>query len=475
MKNLVRIAAIAPTLFLLAFCSRGGNEGSFFSGAFGGGGGGAGGGSTSLPVVAEDIKRDTISAFIVTTSTLNAYNQIDVLSQSSGRVVQIFAEEGDEVEQGSLLAALDQSSAQLDLVEAQAHYDNTKRIFERIENLFKANDVSSDEYASQEYQLELRSIQREEARIKLANTEIRSPIEGVVTARNIAVGTSVSNNQRTFSIADFDPMIAIIHVPEREIESIKAGQSAMILPDAVDEDFEGVVSLISPVVNPSSGTVKVTIEVRDESARLKPGMFVAVKVPTETRPNVLVIPKKSVVVERDQNIVYVMDSGVARRVQVDLGLAFEEVVEVRGGLNDGDKVITVGQEAVRDQQPVRIAGEPVPETAPQTTGEGTGSTAGAAGAAAGGATAQRSAGGQQAGGGRPGGGGGGFDLSQMSDEQREGFEQRILNNPQVKEAYDAALKEDPDLAKDKEKRLKFFTEQMEKLRESGGFGGGGRR
>ena len=459
MKILIKTVVILVATLSLVFCNRGDDQSSIFSSFFGGAAAGATGGATALPVVAEDVKRQTISAYIYTTATLNANNQVDVIAQSSGRVDEVLAEEGDRVEAGDLLAKLDQSSALLDLSSAQAHYDNTKRIFERTEKLAQTNDVSSEEYANQKYQFELRRIQLVEARNRLANTEIRSPIDGVVTQRNIAVGASVSNNQRAFGVGDFDPLIAYIYIPEREIESVRPGQRATVIPDAVDEEFAGRVALISPVVNPASGTVKVTIEVTDDKSRLKPGMFAAVRVPTETRPNVLVVPKKSVVVERDQSIVYIMADGIAARVQVELGLTHDDVVEVRSGLNDGDKVITVGQEAVRDQQAVRIAGAPVPEAVPQAAGAAAGGETRASGAAGGAAQDQRPA------------GGGGFDLSQMPDAQREQMEQRMLVNPQVKEAYETALKEDPGLEKDKDKRVKFFTEQIAKLRESGGFGG----
>ena len=151
MKNLLKGIVVLTAVFLLAYCNRGsGNTG--FTSFFGGAGGGAAGGAASLPVVAEDVRRETISAYIITTATLDADSQIDVLAQISGKVVRVFAEEGDLVEAGSLLARLDQSAAELDLSEVQAHYDNARRIFERTEKLVKTNDVSSEEFANQKYQ-----------------------------------------------------------------------------------------------------------------------------------------------------------------------------------------------------------------------------------------------------------------------------------------------------------------------------------
>ena len=199
------------------------------------------------------------------------------------------------------------------------------------------------------------------------------------------------------------------------------------------------------MVDAESGTVKVTVELAG-AGTLVPGSFVTVQVPTETRANALVVPKRAILLERDQSIVYRVQEGVAVRTPVTVGLSAQDTVEITGGLSVGDAVVTVGHESLRDGAPVRTAGEPVPQAA--------------------------AAGGGAGGGGF--GGGGGFSLAQIPEQRRQALVERLLANPQVKEAYDAKLKEDPDLEKDQDKRLAFFQEQLQAI---GGpqalFGGGG--
>ena len=172
--------------------------------------------------------------------------------------------------------------------------------------------------------------------------------------------------------------------------------------------------------------------------------------PTETRPNAVVVPKRAILLERDQSIVYRVQEGVAMRTPVAVGLSAQDLVEITSGLSVGDAVVTVGHESLRDGAPVRAAGEPLPESA-------------TAGAPAGGP-----------------GGGGGFDLAQLPAERRDALFERLLQNAEFKKAYDAKLQEDPALERDEDKKLAFLQEQITAMGGmraifAGGAGGGARQ
>ncbi|MGQ9632270.1 MAG: efflux RND transporter periplasmic adaptor subunit [bacterium] len=407
---------------------------------------------TSLPVRVEPAVRKTISEYIMTNATLEAERQIDVLAKVSGLISQILVEEGDKVSAGDILARLDQRDVQLEVKQAEARFENDRRIFEQTSELMKRNAVSKEEYERQKYQLEVSRVQLEAAKIKLEHTEIRSPIDGIITDRYIDLGDTVGSGQKAFSVGDFDPLLAKIHIPEREIGKVKVGQSVNITAEsAPGEEFEGVVSRISPIVDPGSGTIKMTVEISRSKNILKPGMFVSVRLPTETHPNALVVPKKALVLEREQEVVFVVKGGVARRTPVKLGFSDGNFVEVLGGVEEGDNIITVGQEGLRDGASVRPVGEVVAgERAPAQP------------------EAASPSGGPRVGGSGPSGGG--FDMSQLPPERRKALEDRMLGNPQVKSEYEKRLKADPELATDPQKRAEFFAEMMSKL----GGGGGGR-
>jgi membrane fusion protein (multidrug efflux system) len=466
--------------------------------------GGFGGGSSALPVVTETVRIGTVSNFLVATTTLSAEKALDVVSRAAGPVATVLVEEGDAVTAGELLATIEADDASLALREAQTHFDNSRRSYDRTVSLAERNAVSNEDVEKQRYDLEIREYALLRAQQQLQNTQIRSPIDGVVATRNAQAGANISANTALFRVVDLDRLLAVIHIPEVSRSQLRPGQQVTVSTEG-GIDARGLVALISPVVDATSGTVKVTITVPGRRGLL-PGIFVTVRVPVETHTDVMVIPKRAVLIERDQNVVYRLSAGggggegegasAAVRSPVELGLAAGDVVEIVAGLTAGDRVVIVGQESLRDGMVIREAGEPVDlavansadgadgaiptsaaaDSASVTAAPGDAGERGQARGEAGAATAgSASAAAGQSGRAR-GGGGGGFniDFSEMPEEQRLQFEARLLENDQVKAAYDKQLEEDPELAGDVAKRATFFSKQLEEI---GGpralFAGGG--
>ena len=468
---------LAATTVLLA-CGNG--EQVARPGAFGGFGAG-GGVTTALPVVTVPVAIGTVSSFLVATTTLSAERAVDVSAGASGPVATVLVEEGDSVVAGDLLASIESNDALLSLREAQTHYDNSKRSYDRTATLAARNVASSDDVEQQRYDLEIREFALLRAQQQLEDTQIRAPIDGVVALRSVQPGTNVSANTTLFSVVDLDPLLAIVHVPEVSRSQVRVGQAVTVSTEG-GIDASGVVQRISPVVDAGSGTVKVTV-VLSGRLELLPGMFVTVRVPVLIHTNVMVIPKRAVLIERNQNVVYRVGESEALRSPVELGLSSGDVVEVLSGLSRGDRIVTVGQESLRDGMAVREAGEPVALAADADSATGDSNAApvtrGGGGAAGSAANVGRAGQGGEARGGRFGGfGGGNFDLSQMPEQQRLQIEQRLLENEQVKAAYEKQLQEDPELENDADKRADFFTKQLEEIggpralfAAGGGFGG----
>ena len=404
----------------------------------------------ALPVVVESVKRSDISSFLSATTTLSAERSLDIVSSSSGTVVKVTAKEGDRVGVGDILVVLDSRNALLSLEEAKAHYDNAERIFQRTSAL--GSTVSSEELEDDRYQLKLRKISLEKARDNLAKMEIKAPIDGLVVERTVDTGTIISANSRLFKIIDKEPLLAIIHVPYGDQSSIKINQEVIIDSD-IDIKGLGKVVQKNPLVDASSGTVKVTIELESQLSRIAlPGMFVQIKIPIKTSTNALVIPKRAVLIEDDESIVYQVLNGKAIMTSISLGLSADDVVEVTEGLSYGMEIVVVGQESLRDGAFVRMSGDSISKDEPlsEETQENSQSSRGR--------------------------GDSNFSLSNLPPERREAMIERILNNDKIMESYQKELKSNPDLATNDKKRLKFFEE---KINELGGpraiFGSQGRR
>ena len=311
--------------------------------------------SAAIPVQVADVKRGDISLSLMQTTTIEAIRQVDILAKVSGQVISIPVEEGDRVKRGDLLAELNEAEIQIEFMKTKVSMETDKAMLERAQNMLEKNLIAEENYETTRLQYESSKAAHEAARLQLEYTKIRAPFNGVVTARNIELGQRVNVNQSLFLVADFDPLRAKIYVPEKDIGRIYEGQEAKITVEAEPEiEFSGVVKMISPIVDPASGTSKVTIDIVDDNRKLKPGMFASVFIITETHNNALIIPKKALILESDLDQVYIYKDGNAHKVNLSVGFTSGDDLEVLSGLQEGDLVVTAGQDGLREGLPIRI-------------------------------------------------------------------------------------------------------------------------
>ena len=316
------------------------------------------GGQAAIPVRAAPVQRGDIAAYIQTHARLEAERWVNVVARAAGLVTQLRAEEGDRVEEGEVLVRLDKEELALRMEQVEVALAQARTVYERTKTLHQRALVSEEELEAARHQLDNAKVDLKEARLNLDYADIRAPISGVVMLRSVEKGDMVRLNQEIFAVADMEPLLARIHIPEKRMHQIRHGQEARIIIDSLPEKpFTGTVRMISPRVDPQSGTVKVTLEIPAADGLLKPGMFASVQIVTARHLQALIIPKKALILETDEDDVFTLNEGVARRVRIELGFTEGDQIEALDGLAEGDQVITVGQEGLKDGQAVRIAGQ----------------------------------------------------------------------------------------------------------------------
>ncbi|MBT8399080.1 MAG: efflux RND transporter periplasmic adaptor subunit [Rhodothermia bacterium] len=313
---------------------------------------------TAVPVEVSTVIRGDISAHLVGTATLEAEDEATVVAKSGGIVAQLFVEEGGYVRIGQKLAQLEDDRLSLELERAEASLQKLQREYARNEELHEKQLVSTEEYERVRSEYEAQKAARDLAQLSLQHTTVVAPISGVVSERMIKVGNMVQAFEPTFRITDFDPLLAVMHVPERELQKLKVGQRASVRVDAFpDEQFTGRILRISPVLDPATGTFKVTVEVRDRSRRLKPGMFTRIRIVHDTHTGTLLVPKVAVVAEDMASSVFVVRDSMSFRQEVVTGYEDDKYVEVSEGIEEGATVITTGQTNLKDSSLVEIISE----------------------------------------------------------------------------------------------------------------------
>jgi membrane fusion protein (multidrug efflux system) len=308
-----------------------------------------------VPVEVAAVTKGTISAYFTGTATIGAEEETGVVAKVGGVVKEILVEEGQYVKAGDVLARLDDEKIAVQLSQAKAALDKLKNSYERNVDLHKQSLISTEMFQQSKYDYESQKAAYDLAELEFKYTAIRTPISGVVAERLIKVGNMVLPNQSVFRVAGLDPLIAILYVPERQLGKLRPGLAAQLLVDASSTDpFTGRIKRISPVIDPATGTVKVTVEVRDPSRRLRPGMFARINIIYDVHRNVLTAPKDAIITEDRENAVFVVRDSVAYRQIVTTGYVNTTAIEVLTGLQPGDTIVTTGKASLKDSARVQI-------------------------------------------------------------------------------------------------------------------------
>jgi len=310
----------------------------------------------AIPVEAATVSSGDMAAFYTGTASLEADLQSVVVSQITGVVLEILAEEGDFVEAGQVLARVETDRYRLAVAQANATLKRLETDFRRKKELFEKKLVSAEDFerVSAEYQAQKAAY--DIASLELEYTNIRAPISGFISERMVRAGNLVELHQPVYRVTGYDPLLAVLHVPEHELRVLKKGLEVSVALDAwPGELFSGEIIRISPVIDPDSGTFRVTAKINDRDQMLKPGLFGRVEILYDLHRDVPVIPRSAVITEDERSHVFVVDvDGSASRRGVQLGYERAGLIEVRDGVTAGETVVTAGKGSLSDGVKVEV-------------------------------------------------------------------------------------------------------------------------
>ena len=342
------------------------------------------------PVAVEVFKvaASTVSEGIDVVGSLSAKFGTDVKSEYTGIVAEVYVTEWVRVAKGTPLARLDAREADLVLSKAQMAVDVAKanllqaevaanranREYERLLKLKEAGLVTQQalddgltekEAAAARIATATAQIKAAEEEVRYTQTRlskgiIRSPMDGVVSLRNVNVGDFVGEmgGKPMFRIVDNGVLDLTVNVPSGEMGSVHVGQPLTFSTDALPgKTFSGKVKFINPAVNEADRSVKVVAEVQNVDEQLKGGLFAKGRIMTGTRAGVLKVPQTALLtwdVPAKKAEVFVVDGDTARRQTVRTGNVAGDQVEIPSGLTPGQQVITRGGFNVKDGNKVNV-------------------------------------------------------------------------------------------------------------------------
>lgn len=339
--------------------------------------------AAAIPVEVATVRRAPIAASYTGTANLEPENQAQVVAKTSGVLLKLLVEEGDAVRQGQVLARLDPERPRLELARAAASLKRLENDYKRAQDLFAAKLISSEAHDKIRYDLDTQKAVYDLAKLELSYTDIVAPIGGVISQRSVKEGNLVQLHQSVFRIDDFDPLLAVLSVPEKELAILKPGLPVDMVVDALPgQAFKGSIDRISPVVDAKTGTYAVTAAFRDAQGLLKSGMFGRLSIVYDRRVDALVIPREALIEEDGESAVFVVDAKplppapqpaggmrgnqpggtpekqapayLVKRRAVKTGYVENDAIEIRDGLKESERVVTVGRAALRDGSKVQV-------------------------------------------------------------------------------------------------------------------------
>jgi len=385
MRKAIVIVALITAILGGTWYYRSGEKSGTTAAASGPGGAGAPGagmmgrgGRTPMTIDTAPATRREVVDYIMVVGNLVGDATVDVVPRVAGRIEALNVKLGDRVAKGQQVAKIEDRELREQINQAQANLEVNKANVLQRENDLKVQETVLNrtktsfesgltakqnlEDAEARYNAATSAVsvakaqqtqtqgRLDELKITLSNTTIVSPVDGFVSRRNLDLGAFAGANTVIVTVVAIDTVRMIANLVEKGFKRIVPGVEAEVQVDAFEgEIFKGKVSRVAPVFDPATRTATMEIEVPNPGYRLKPGMYARVRLTVERRPNALTVPRGAIVDINGKRGVFMVENGqIARFREVTTGLTDAERAEILTGLNEGERVITVGAMALRD-------------------------------------------------------------------------------------------------------------------------------
>lgn len=304
---------------------------------------------------------------VTMTGTIEGSTSSIISSPVSGKVVELYVEDGQTVSEGQPLFLLDTveldnavTAANNALRQAQAKYNQVETNFHRYETLVKQGVISQQQMDSArtdliaaQTEVDIAQANVNTAVKRVDDSTVRSPSNGIVANRNLTVGQNLSAGVQVMTVESIGTVNAVVQIPQKWMSDISVGTAVNVTVDTFpDKLFTGTVSVINPVAGVENRMFRVKISVPNSEGLIKPGMFINAKLDGGTPVKAILIPKTAVVQEKGLSYVYVVNGTTAKRISVEVGELQGDMLEIVNGISEGERLITNQLDRLQDKSPI---------------------------------------------------------------------------------------------------------------------------
>lgn len=310
---------------------------------------------TSEKLEAANVKVKTVEErdvpqLVEFTATVQANKVQNIAPQAPVRIRKINVEVGSHVKANQVLVELDETS----LTNIKLQMENARVELERLQKLVAAGGASQSNLDAALTQYNVLKGNYENL---VENTVLRSPVDGIVTARNYDAGNLYNGQQPVLVVQQMAPVKILLDVNEQYYKDVAVGMPIenITLDAYPGETFSGVVSIVYPTISQATRSFQVEVKIDNRNERVRPGMFARVTLNFGDAKHVLV-PDQAVVKQTGsgERFVYVADGNHAFHKTIELGRRIGDMYEVVSGLSDGDVVVVFGQTVLTDGREINI-------------------------------------------------------------------------------------------------------------------------
>ena len=294
--------------------------------------------------------------------SLRSRQSVVLRPEVSGRVTRLNFRDGEKVRRGQLLVQLDDQLPMAQVQQAQAELSIARANHKRNQELVAQNFISQRSVDESSANLQVADAKLALAQAQAARLRIVAPFDGITGIRTINVGDYLKDGADIVNIEDMEAIFVDFRLPERFQTKIQRGQQAVVETDALPgRKFGALVLAIDPLVDANGRSIGVRGCIDNRQLQLRPGMFARITTVFGERDSARVVPEEAIVPQGGRQFVIRLTDGadaetkLAQRVEVKVGLRRPGRVEITEGLQDGDLIVTAGQQRVqKDGMAVRV-------------------------------------------------------------------------------------------------------------------------
>lgn len=311
-------------------------------------------GAGETPVITAAASQQSFPIIVEALGTAVANESVNITAQKAQTVTNVFFNDGELVEKGQLLLELHNRAELARLNEIEINLSEARRQLERIKGLAKQSAASEQLLDEQSARVESLVAQREVANADLQELRVSAPFSGRLGLRMVSVGSLVRPGDTITTLDDLSLVKVDFSISELHLSSIKQGQRIFATSIAYPgEEFNGRITNIDSRIDPQTRSISVRAQLPNPDLQLRPGMLLQINLEKRVL-DALVIPESALVPEGEEQFVFLVKDGKAIKTQVQVGERKPGLVQILGGLNSGDRVITQGTLRVRDNSPVKL-------------------------------------------------------------------------------------------------------------------------